>query len=250
MAELSISVILPVWNRQATIGRAIASIRGSYRGPIELIVVDDGSTDDTGSAAESSDCGLGIPNSRVIRQPNAGPGAARNFGAAHATGEYLAFLDSDDYWFPWTLSFCVDALTTVPHPALMFLQTIDIPRSTPPTHPPSAPPKLRSFAGFLEAVAAEDNIRFASCNAIMPKDVFEALGGFRSAAEPSEDTDLFLRATRMGPCLLATGAPLVAHELGLGDNLTGSFHRVHRGFQHLMAENSRGTYPMPPADLG
>lgn len=99
-----ISVIIPTYNRAAYIAEAIASVTAQTWAQLELILVDDGSTDETAAilaalAAEPQRAPL-----RIIRQDNAGPGAARNAGVAVAGGDLLAFLDSDDLWLPDKLS--------------------------------------------------------------------------------------------------------------------------------------------------
>lgn len=90
-----VSVIIPVYNGAATVAEAIDSALAQTRADLELIVVDDGSTDAT--PAILARFGGRI---RVIRQPNGGISAARNSGVAAASGEYLAFLDCDDIWEP------------------------------------------------------------------------------------------------------------------------------------------------------
>ena len=92
------SVIIPTYNREATVRDTLQSIERQVFRDFEVIVVDDGSTDGTVEIAES------FSFVRVIRQQNSGPGVARNTGVKTATGQYIAFLDSDDVWFPWTLS--------------------------------------------------------------------------------------------------------------------------------------------------
>jgi glycosyltransferase involved in cell wall biosynthesis len=94
-----LSVVIPAYNRAVTIGRAIASVLAQDRDDLEVVVVDDGSDDDT--AARATDFG---PAVRVLRQANAGPGAARNAGIAASRGELVAFLDSDDEWLPGKLA--------------------------------------------------------------------------------------------------------------------------------------------------
>src|SRR5690349_17735421 len=89
------SVIIPAFNAAATVGRAIDSAVSQTLPPVEVIVVDDGSRDDTFSAASKFG-----GNVKVIRQTNAGPGAARNRAVSESTGEWLAFLDADDSWLP------------------------------------------------------------------------------------------------------------------------------------------------------
>jgi len=92
------SVVIPTYNRISLLQRTLASVRRQSCADFEIIIVDDGSTDGTRESLASNGEFL-----RVIKQPNRGPGAARNVGAREARGEYVAFLDSDDLWFPWTL---------------------------------------------------------------------------------------------------------------------------------------------------
>jgi glycosyltransferase involved in cell wall biosynthesis len=86
-----ISVVIPVFNTEQFLGDAIASVLIQGDGLLEVIVVDDGSTDGSAAIAEGFDDPV-----RVIRQSNAGPGAARNRGVEAARGEYITFLDADD----------------------------------------------------------------------------------------------------------------------------------------------------------
>ncbi|HSI08095.1 MAG: glycosyltransferase family 2 protein [Rariglobus sp.] len=90
-----ISVIMPAYNRQNYIAEAIGSILAQTAGRHEIIVIDDGSTDNTAAVARACD-----PSVTCHSQPNQGIGAALNHGLRHATGEWLAFLDSDDLWAP------------------------------------------------------------------------------------------------------------------------------------------------------
>jgi len=90
-----VSVIIPTYNRRKTIERAVNSVLAQTWKEIEVIVVDDGSTDQTDEILK----GYG-DRIRVIRQQNGGPSAARNTGIKAATGEIISFLDSDDAWLP------------------------------------------------------------------------------------------------------------------------------------------------------
>src|ERR1700742_4118116 len=91
------SVIIPTYNRCAFIGRALDSVLSQEGCDLEVIVVDDGSTDGTPEMLGRYDRQI-----QILKQSNKGPGAARNRGLQEASGEYVAFLDSDDLWFPWT----------------------------------------------------------------------------------------------------------------------------------------------------
>jgi glycosyltransferase involved in cell wall biosynthesis len=94
-----VSVVLPTYNRAPWVGRAIASVLDQTHERLELIVVDDGSTDETPDV-------LARFGSRitVLSQPHSGAYAARNLGVRHAAGELIAFIDSDDAWHPDRLS--------------------------------------------------------------------------------------------------------------------------------------------------
>lgn len=94
------SVIIPLYNKEAEIERAICSALAQTYAPLEIIVVDDGSTDDGARIAE----GTGSPLVRVVRQQNAGETAARNRGMSEAQGGYFALLDADDEWRPGFLA--------------------------------------------------------------------------------------------------------------------------------------------------
>src|SRR5215510_13897684 len=92
------SIIIPTYNRLPYLKKTLDSIWEQSFTDFEVIVVDDGSTD--GTADYLRELGGSV---ELLRQENRGPGAARNLGVMHARGEYIAFLDSDDLWFPWPL---------------------------------------------------------------------------------------------------------------------------------------------------
>jgi glycosyltransferase involved in cell wall biosynthesis len=93
-----VSTIIPVYNRAAMLADAVASVLAQTHRPIEILIVDDGSTDDT--AAVAARLARDHPEVRVLTQQNAGPGAAREAARAHARGEFIQHLDSDDLLFP------------------------------------------------------------------------------------------------------------------------------------------------------
>lgn len=103
------SIIIPAYNSETSVGVSIDSALGQTRAPAEVIVVDDGSTDETGKVIASY-------GDKVVHlsQENAGQGAARNTGMAVAKGEFIALLDADDYWRPEFLERMEDFLDTHP----------------------------------------------------------------------------------------------------------------------------------------
>lgn len=110
-----ISVIVPVYNHAKYISQALESVFNQSLKPLEVIVVDDGSTDGSGEIAQSR-----FPQVRVHRQKNQGIGAARNAGIQLSKGEFLAFLDADDLWEPEKLFLQWNLLNENLHIALVF----------------------------------------------------------------------------------------------------------------------------------
>lgn len=114
MQSPAFSVIIPAYNSAATVGRAIESVLGQTCPPLELIVVDDGSTD--GTREEIARFGDRV---QYLHQANAGVSAARNAGAKAARGDWLAFLDADDWYYPDRLRWHAEWIER--DPALDFL---------------------------------------------------------------------------------------------------------------------------------
>jgi glycosyltransferase involved in cell wall biosynthesis len=104
-----VSVIMPTFNRADTIQRAIRSVQAQTFADWELIVVDDGSTDNTVALIEGCD-----PRLKILRQENQGAVGARNAGLRASAGSYIAFLDSDDEWLPHHLELCASFLSEFP----------------------------------------------------------------------------------------------------------------------------------------
>ena len=105
--EPAVSVIIPVYNRTATLATAVRSVLAQTFQDFEIIVIDDGSSEDIPAALAD----LKAPNLRLLKHPdNEGTAAARNTGIRHATGRYIAFLDSDDTWMPEKLDRQLKAL--------------------------------------------------------------------------------------------------------------------------------------------
>ena len=109
-----VSIIMPTYNRADTILRAISSVQAQSFQDWELVIVNDGSTDNTAELLQNLDSRI-----KVVNQPNQGVTAARNTGLRHCTSELFAFLDSDDQWLSHHLELCVAFLAS--HPEAMIV---------------------------------------------------------------------------------------------------------------------------------
>ena len=118
-SDYSVSVVIPTYNRRDTLARALDSVFAQTRTPFEVIVVDDGSNDGTSDWVREV-----YPEVRLLEQENQGVSAARNYGIREASGTWLAFLDSDDAWFPEKLASQVQALETSPDHRLCHTEEI------------------------------------------------------------------------------------------------------------------------------
>lgn len=116
-----VSVIIPVYNGAATIGRALASVFAQTFADYEVVVVNDGSTDDTASVL----AGYG-DRIRVVTQANRGLPAARNSGIRASSGEYVAFIDDDDEWLPQMLERCAAVLDQDPDCGMVYAGALKV----------------------------------------------------------------------------------------------------------------------------
>jgi glycosyltransferase involved in cell wall biosynthesis len=192
-----VSVILPAYNAQDHIAQAVASVLSQDHTHLELLVVDDGSTDDTVNHPALQD-----PRIRVLRQQNAGPASARNLGLAQARGELIAFIDADDLWLPGKLSLQVGYLQAHPDISIVFggfqrwLASADKRFDVPPC-PPIKPTShaLAQPSGWIYTDLLLDSVVHI-ITALVRRSVFDTVGVFDTQLPTGEDYDFWLRASR------------------------------------------------------
>lgn len=119
-----VSIVIPCFNSSAVIAGAIASVAAQTLRPIEIIVIDDCSTDDTVEVARAALARSGLPGCLVRCTANGGPARARNEGVRRSQGEFVAFLDSDDIWLPEKLERQVALMREDPHVTLCGCQAL------------------------------------------------------------------------------------------------------------------------------
>ncbi|MGD8512523.1 MAG: glycosyltransferase [Deltaproteobacteria bacterium] len=204
----TVSVVIPSYNRASLLKEAVDSVLGQDFDDFELIVIDDGSTDDTAGLLQS------YPNICVVRQDHRGVSAARNAGIRRASGRFLAFLDSDDLWLPGKLSAQIAFFKT--HPKALICQTEEIwIRSGVRVNPRR---RHRKDSGMIFERSVE--LCLVSPSAVMLKrNLLDEVGWFDESLPACEDYDLWLRiAWRFPVHLIRT--PLVIKRGGHPDQLS------------------------------
>ena len=204
-----VSVILPTYNRGWIIKEAIDSVLEQEFSDFELIVVDDGSTDDTPAILNTY--GLDI---RVLRQSNRGVSAARNRGIAASAGQLIAFLDSDDLWLPQKLTAQVDFFAARPDAVICQTEEQWIRNGI------RVNPKMRhhKFSGMIFERSLE--LCLVSPSAVMlRRALFETAGMFDERLPACEDYDLWLRISCRYPVYLID-TPLIVKRGGHADQLS------------------------------
>ncbi len=201
-APLKISVVIPCFNAQRYIGAAIESALAQHWPELEIVVVDDGSTDNSVALVREA-----YPNVVVLRQQRQGVALARNRGIAHAHGDWIAFLDADDLWLPGKLQAQADLLRATPQ-ARMAYTAWQVWSSTEAVPSPDYLANLQARAGQV-ALWSEpsgwiypqlllDCVVWTS-SVLVQRSVLDEVGLFDPQLRIGEDYDLWLRASRVTP---------------------------------------------------
>lgn len=204
-----VSVIIPTFNRGWIVREAIDSVLAQDYPNFELIVVDDGSTDDSAAILDSYGQEL-----KVIRQDRQGVSAARNRGIAAAAGRLIAFLDSDDYWLAHKLDLQIDFFKHHPHADICQTEEIWIRNGV------RVNPKRRHRKPSGDIFEPSLHLCLVSPSAVMlRRSVFDRCGLFDEDLPACEDYDLWLRIScRMPVHLIDT--PLIIKRGGHDDQLS------------------------------
>ncbi|MEQ8717452.1 MAG: glycosyltransferase family A protein [Acidimicrobiales bacterium] len=201
----TVDVVIPTFNRAHLLGDAIGSALTQTHPVRTVIVVDDGSTDDTlavlGEITATED------RVRVIHQSNAGPSAARNRGAEQSDAEFIAFADSDDLMVEDRIEWQLAYLAAEPDCPIV-LGTEELWISDGVTPPPTITPLLTHGLPL-----------YSYPSMFMRKRLFDALGGYDEAIRIGEDLDLYIRAAQEGIRADFVDRAATTRRI-FGDNLT------------------------------
>ncbi|HEX8294534.1 MAG TPA: glycosyltransferase family A protein [Pyrinomonadaceae bacterium] len=181
MSDLSVSVIVPVYNGERFLARALESIFAQQLQPSEVIVVDDGSTDNTSRVARSF---VGV---RYAYQRNQGSGAACNTALARARGEVIAFLDSDDLWTPDKLRVQVGYMSSRPQVGYTLARMRNF-----------LEPGVEMPPWLDERALREDQVCYGPGTLVARRAVFDQIGVFDPRYKLASDFEWLARANAAG----------------------------------------------------
>jgi len=232
------SVVIAVYNRAELVRATLDSVLSQQESDREVIVVDDGSTDDTPNVlAEYGD------RIALLRQANRGPGAARNLALRHAKGQYIAFIDSDDLWPTWTLSTYRQVIEQHDRPAFVasrewsFTDT-----NTPPNLAKLSQTALRTSVYDDYYASHADGGWVPLCGAAVRSDVLRQVGWFAENRINFEETDLWLRLG-VAPGFVRIESPVCSARREHKGSVTSDLDTTVAGVLYLIEQENTNQYP-------
>ena len=192
------SVIIPLYNKALYIAKALHSVKSQTFLDYELIVVDDGSNDDSAAIAEKSInelWGSNSPQAKLLQQSNAGVSTARNNGVAASKGDYICFLDADDWWEPTFLEEMHNLINEYPEAGIFGTNYTIINETKHKTR--TAPIGIekdftKGYINYCQVYAKTLCMPLTSISTSIPRTIFEKLGGFNPKLKLGEDFDLWI----------------------------------------------------------
>jgi hypothetical protein len=230
--EPLVSVVVPAFNAEATLGCTLRSIAAQDYARLEILIVDDGSTDST--AAIAARFCAAEPRARLLRKENGGVASARNHGIAQASGDYIAPIDADDLWHPAKISRQVAAALRAPEPpGFVYCWFRDMDREGRVWR--DGPP-LFVEGPALERLGCSNVVGNGSAPLISRRAIL-AVGGYderlrRMGAEGCEDMLVQLQLARHFPVAIVPEY-LVGYRLGSG-SMSSDWERMHRSSREAL----------------
>ncbi len=229
------SVIIPTFNRRALLEKTLLSVRSQPFEDMEIIVVDDGSTDGTMEFMQSLEGAC-----TVLSQPNRGPGAARNLALEHASGEYAAFLDSDDLWFPWSLQTYTQVIREQDRPSFIAGHACRFRDEAGLSGVRAQAPACRAFPDYF---ASGDQWRWYGLSSfVVRRELVMQVGGLASTPINGEDADLALRLGDAPGFVQVTSPATYAYREHAG-GIRHQLEKTLQGQLHQLKEEESGRYP-------
>lgn len=189
---MKFSIIVPLYNKAEYVGKTLSSIFDQTCTDYEVIVIDDGSTDN--SYEEVCRVAKGYAQCRIVRQSNSGVAAARNKGVELAQGEYVCFLDADDWWESTFLEEMERLTTVYPGAGMYGTGYYLVKNGTRRVAPIGVDEGFEEgYINYCQTYARTLCMPITSSSVAVPRELFLSLGGFRSGITLGEDFDLWIR---------------------------------------------------------
>lgn len=232
------SIIVPVYNAAATVSATVRSILAQSEPDFELLLIDDGSTDD--SLAVMLRLAMTDERIRVVAHANCGVAATRNQGIELSHGELIAFCDADDLWHQGKLSahkalHLADASIGASYARIAFID---------PDASDSAEARTLSTIRPEQLTVADllgENPVCTMSNLVVARDVFDMIGGFKVGMSFAEDQEWLARAAFEGICIVGIDEVLVDYRLS-HDGLSVNLASMYAGWRRLAADYGDGEH--------
>lgn len=192
------SVIIPLYNKAPYVGKAVDSVLSQTFADYELIIIDDGSTDNSREIATTAIKGYG--NCRLIRQENSGVSTARNNGVTVSKGKHLCFLDADDWWEPTFLEEMAGLINRIPHAGIYGTNYWIVKNCKKKRAPLGIDDEFtEGTINYCQVYAKTLCMPLWTGAICMPRSIFDEANGFKPNLKLGEDFDLWIRVALKYP---------------------------------------------------
>lgn len=225
------SVIIPLYNKAPYVAKAIESVLGQTYRDFEVIVIDDGSTDQSLEVAKTFE----NKSITIISQPNSGVSTARNNGVKIAKHPYICFLDADDWWHPTFLEEMKRVITDFPDAGIYGSGYYIVKNGKERIAPIGVPQGFeRGIIDYCEVYAKTLCMPLTSISVVIPKHIFDEEEGFKSQLKFGEDFDLWIRIALKHKVILVN-KPLAYYNQDVDVNNRGvAVHKTYSPVNHFI----------------
>ena len=225
------SVIIPLYNKAPYVAKAIESVLGQTYRDFEVIVIDDGSTDQSLEVAKTFE----NKSITIVSQPNSGVSTARNNGVKLAKHPYICFLDADDWWHPTFLEEMKRLITDFPDAGIYGSGYYIVKNGQERIAPIGVPQGFeRGIIDYCEVYAKTLCMPLTSISVVIPKHIFDEEKGFKSQLKFGEDFDLWIRIALKHQVILVN-KPLAYYNQDVDVNNRGvAVHKTYSPVNHFI----------------
>lgn len=227
------SVIIPLYNKAPYVAKAIESVLGQTYRDFEVIVIDDGSTDQSLEVAKTFE----NKSITIVSQPNSGVSTARNNGVKIAKYPYICFLDADDWWHPTFLEEMKRLITDFPDAGIYGSGYYIVKNGQERIAPIGVPQGFeRGIIDYCEVYAKTLCMPLTSISVAIPKHIFDEEEGFKSQLKLGEDFDLWIRIVLKHKAILVN-KPLAYYNQDVDVNNRAIGSRFYKPEEHMLFSN-------------